>query len=146
MKFLKSIILFFLIIPFTSCKFTRPLTSEVRNSKVVVKDYSPGKVRITKEYNYITIRQIAVLGLYTNTRIIDIDNGQTIELTRTRRIAGFSNDKPSYIAVKKIYYDSKAKRQLVTKKIFKWGTDVILDKTKYFEKGKRIRKENCLKE
>jgi len=146
MKFLKSIVFLLLFLTLSSCKFTRPLTSFIRNSKVVVKDYYPGKVRITKEYNYLTFKQFAILGLYTNVRVVDITNGQTIELTRTRKIAGFTTDKPSYVSVKKITYDSRAKKQLVLKKIYKWGTDIVLDKSKYYEKGKLLRKENCLKE
>jgi hypothetical protein len=137
---------FLMILISTSCGVSRPLTAVIRNSRTVVKDANPEGIKITSEYYYLSLRRLVLFGNYTNTKIIVVNNGQLIEQTHTRKISGYTSDKPYFYSTKKIIYDDKGKEQFVNKlKYKKWETINVRNKNIYYENGKKIRVEDCLK-
>jgi len=145
MRFLKTILFLIVINSLTSCGLSRPITAVFRNNRVVVKDNIPGRIKISSEYNYISLRRFVLLGMYKSSKVIDVDNGRLLEVTHYRKTAGFSPDKPYYVTTKKILFDNHGKREIVTKVKYKWESENVKNKIIYYKKGKKISVENCLK-
>ena len=128
----------------SSCGLSRPMTAVFRNSRIILKDYTPDRIRITSEYNYFSIRRFAILGSYTNINLINADNGYVIEATHIRRVAGYSSDKPYYYTLKKVMYDKRRRKQLVTKEKYTCNGIKIMDKIIHYENGKKKNTEDCM--
>ena len=129
---------------FASCRYSRPITARIRDSKSLIKDSFPNKVKITRQYHYLSFRRFAITGFYKQEKIYDMSQSKTYDIVHTRKVLGYTPEIPYYFAIRKKSI-VQGKKTLDSRLVKHFAVDTIVCKKIIYENGKRVKVENALK-
>ena len=134
-----TITILIFLMAFINCTYQRPLLS-IRVSTKVVTDSVTHGIKKTNNYNYIGVKKITQLGGYSRMRQFDSLGNKSVVLHWKKKPLNMHDGNVRYYT-KIFYYTSLGKKEKITKRIVQHqgvGGYVVLNKTIYFENGKRI--------